>query len=84
MLLGRRVPYRGRSGMVYFGFVNDLARLFGITRNPSINSGTIIQFSILAFGGLYKLRTHLQIWFFHEYPKEVFSAYGKGGRRIDG
>jgi hypothetical protein len=50
MLLRRRVPYRGCSGMVYFGFVSDLAHPLGIKRNPSINSGTIIPFSILPFG----------------------------------
>jgi hypothetical protein len=36
--------------MSYFGFLNDLTRLLGIKRSFSINSRTVISFSILSFG----------------------------------
>jgi hypothetical protein len=77
MLLGRRVPLRGRSEMVYFDFVNELTRLLGTERNLSINSGTIIQFSILVSGittnGAY-IHIH-RCGFFRSTQKKIFFGW---------
>jgi len=82
MLLGRRVPYRGRSGMVYFGFVNDSAHLLGISRNPSINIGIAILFLIFSFG-ISTSCAPIYKYGFSRVPKISFFGLGKGGRRTD-
>jgi hypothetical protein len=85
MLLGRRVPLRGCSGMVYFGSLNDLTHLLEIERSSSINSGAIILFSIHSFGTPVSCIPVHRYGFFQEYSKEdFFWLAGKEAEELTG